>query len=131
MFCKYCGQQIDDDAAFCSKCGKAVAAEAAPAAAPKKNAQRKLHLQRKKQFYGCGVTLSILIDGKEAAKLSNGGEATVNISTESHSLNIHQNNLGGKFKSKTFVINAGEGDVHGYITPPLFGDKWTITFEYM
>ena len=24
MFCKYCGNEIGDDAAFCSKCGKAV-----------------------------------------------------------------------------------------------------------
>ncbi len=132
MFCKYCGNQLDADAAFCSKCGKQVAEkEAATTAAKPKKTQRKLILQRKKQFYGCGVTLAIQIDGKEAAKLSNGGEATVLISNDSHSLSIHQNNIGGKFKSKTFVINAGEGDVYGYITPPLFGDKWTISFEYM
>lgn len=24
MYCKFCGQQIEDDAAFCSKCGKSV-----------------------------------------------------------------------------------------------------------
>ncbi len=133
MFCKYCGNQLDADAAFCSKCGKQVSDQPASDHSniqPAKT-QRKLFLQRKKQFYGCGVTLSILIDGVEQARLSNGGEATVNISSESHSLNIHQNNLGGKFKSQTFVINAGSGDVHGYITPPLFADKWTITFEYM
>ena len=133
MFCKYCGNQIDDDAVFCPKCGKNLAGQQTPAppADKPKTAERKLVLQRKKQFYGCGVTLSILIDGVEKAKLSSGDEATVLISTESHTLNIQQNNLGGKFKSKTFVINAGSGVVYGYITPPLFADKWTISFEYM
>lgn len=27
MFCKFCGNQLDDDAKFCSKCGKLVSAE--------------------------------------------------------------------------------------------------------
>jgi hypothetical protein len=27
MFCKFCGNQLDDDAKFCSKCGKLVGAE--------------------------------------------------------------------------------------------------------
>ncbi len=133
MFCKYCGNQLDEDSAFCAKCGNKVGAPATPEQ-PKEqpaNTQRKLVIQRKKQFYGCGVKLDILIDGVKSAQISNGGEVTVPISAESHTLNINQNNLGGKFKSKTFVINAGTGDVYGYITPPLFADKWTISFEYM
>ena len=27
MFCKYCGRKLEDDAAFCSGCGKSVANE--------------------------------------------------------------------------------------------------------
>ena len=155
MFCKYCGSQLDDDSIFCNKCGKKIAeqkttittvstqpvittsAKPQPTTTQPKTTQsssatqRKLVIQRKKHLYGCGVSLGILIDGVEKARISNGGEATILISSESHALNIKQDNFGGKFKSKTFVINAGDGDVYGYITPPLFADKWTISFEYM
>ena len=34
MFCKNCGQQIDDNATKCDKCGASVTPVAAPAAAP-------------------------------------------------------------------------------------------------
>ncbi len=136
MFCKYCGKQLDDDSVFCPQCGNKVleqAAPTAPAAPPAATAstQRKLVIKRKKQIYGLAVTLGIWIDGEEKARIKSGGEETVMISSESHALQIRQSNLGGKFESKTFVVKAGTGDVYGYITPPLFSDKWTITFEYM
>ena len=34
MFCSQCGEKNPDDGKFCSKCGTALTAEAAPAAAP-------------------------------------------------------------------------------------------------
>ena len=138
MFCRYCGSQMEDDSVFCGKCGKKVGAqevssqpEPSQPAADLPVTQRKLVVQRKKHVYGCAVSLGILIDDVEVARVDNGGEATVMISSESHALHIKQDNFGGKFKSKAFVIKAGTGPVYGYIKPPMFSDKWTITLEYV
>ena len=38
MYCRYCGQQLPDDSAFCSKCGKKVQHEGNQAAEPVKQA---------------------------------------------------------------------------------------------
>ena len=140
MFCKYCGNQMDDDSVFCAKCGKKVGGQPAtqsvvavekPASSESKTTgTRKLFLQRKKGFYGCAVALSIWIDDAEQASLPTGGEATLPLSGEAHTLYIVQNNFPGKFKSKTYVINAGSEDVYGYIEPTYFHEKWKITFEY-
>lgn len=133
MFCKYCGNQMDDDSVFCNKCGKKVAAQ--PAAVPAKpketaNTTRKLYIQRKKGFYGCAIDLAVWIDDVEQVRLPTGGETTLTLSSEPHTLFIMQNNFPGKYKSKTYVINGGTEDVYGYIEPTYFHEKWKITFEY-
>jgi len=38
MYCRYCGQQLPDDSAFCSKCGKKVQHDGNIAAEPVKQA---------------------------------------------------------------------------------------------
>ena len=133
MFCKFCGNQIDDDAVFCSKCGKNLGGPAAPEQpkAPSAPTQRKLVVQRKKQFYGCGVRLGILLDGVEVARIQGGQDITLTISSEAHTMNIKQDNVGGKFQSKTYVVPAGAGDVYAYVAPTLFNDKWAITLQCM
>ena len=126
---------MDDDSVFCNKCGKKIGG--APAAQPTAEqpkvtptGTRKLFLQRKKGFYGCAVALSIWIDDAELASMPTGGETTLQLSCDAHTLYIVQNNFPGKFKSKTYVINAGTEDVYGYIEPTYFHEKWKITFEY-
>src|SRR6058998_3457905 len=43
MFCTQCGNEVEQHAQFCSKCGLAVPAAAAPAAQPSATPQKKAH----------------------------------------------------------------------------------------
>jgi phage shock protein C len=43
MFCTTCGLQMSDDAAFCSRCGKATGAPAAPRITPARRLSRPMH----------------------------------------------------------------------------------------
>ncbi len=43
MFCTACGLQMDDDAAFCSRCGKATGAPAAPRAVSPRRLSRPMY----------------------------------------------------------------------------------------
>ena len=71
-----------------------------------------------------------MIDGVEQTRIKNGQEVTLMISADAHTMNIRQDNIGGKFTSKTFVIAAG-GNAYGYVEPTLTKGKWNVTFEYM
>ena len=132
MFCKYCGNQMDEDAVFCSKCGKNVGNQPALSQTTTQFVtQRKLVVQRKKQIYGCAVQLAIMIDEVERGRIGNGGKITLPISSEAHALSIKQDNFGGKYQSKTYVIPQGAGDVYAYLEPTIFNGKWVITMECM
>lgn len=58
MFCKKCGNQIDDDSVFCNKCGTKVAEEKAPTAEKASSAEKIFT----NQCESCGAKLTKLSD---------------------------------------------------------------------
>ena len=134
MFCKYCGNQMDDDAVFCAKCGKSIGNQPKPSpktSAPTGSTQRKFIVQRKKHLFGCAVQLAVMIDELERGRVSNGAKIIIPISTDAHALNLKQDNFAGHFETRTYVIPAGSGDVYGYVEPTMFNDKWIVSLECM
>ena len=93
--------------------------------------ERKLKLQRVKKFVGSNVDLGIVIDGFECARIQNGHELTISISTEEHSLCMQNNASMGAYNSTTYTIYAGTEDIYCLIQPVPFKNDWIITLRKM
>lgn len=90
---------------------------------------RTLTLKRGNSFFGCAVTLSVVIDGLECAAIKAGQMVSIPITREAHEIFVRQ---GGAFRgqSERFPIPAGTGDLSGEIKPIPFKDNaWDIVLR--
>ena len=76
MFCKNCGNAIDEGAAFCPKCGTATQENAAPAAAPAAPAAPAKKKKKKWLIIAAVVVLLFAILGGGSSSSSSGGSSS-------------------------------------------------------
>ena len=113
MFCSNCGNQLDEGAKFCSKCGKPVGAQGATTVG-----NGVITFVREKSFAGALSTLAVKIDDGAPIMLSNGQSKQANISDGTHTITasyLHQKSVFEieypQTRTVTLIINKANGQI--------------------
>jgi len=116
MFCEYCGNKLNEDARFCSKCGKSVTAGQNVTAGGGDTGKCKLTIERLKCIFTYSLTkYNVYIDGQQVKKLAKNECFTIELSNGRH--NIHFDAFGFK-KTPSFEFFGNNNEIKYTVSSP-------------
>mgnify|MGYP000171924701 CR=1 FL=1 len=99
MFCVKCGQQLPDDAIFCSRCGNKVSISSEEVSDPTPQTYT-LTLDRASQVYAINPPIKVLIDNNIRTSVDNGKTEQLQVIPGHHTVV-----LTGSFRTTTVEID--------------------------